>query len=116
MRASRGDLLRFATDIFAATGMNASDAATVAEVLVWANERGIDSHGVVRMPTYLAGIRNGTYRRARRDGFDELLLSGERRDREAGLRRRMGISLPARLWNELGALAQGLGVSPPDHS
>jgi LDH2 family malate/lactate/ureidoglycolate dehydrogenase len=47
----------------------------------------------------------------RRDGFSELLLPGERGDREAELRRRTGIPLPVQLWTELDDLAQGLGVS-----
>jgi ureidoglycolate dehydrogenase (NAD+) len=49
----------FAARLFAAAGMGATDAATVAEVLVWANLRGIDSHGVLRVPAYLEYTRNG---------------------------------------------------------
>jgi Malate/L-lactate dehydrogenase len=37
--------------------MRRSDAQTVADVLVWADERGVQSHGVMRIPTYLAEIR-----------------------------------------------------------
>jgi LDH2 family malate/lactate/ureidoglycolate dehydrogenase len=62
IRVHQGDLLRFATAIFSATGMSAADAATVADVLVWANERGVDSHGVIRIPIYLKEIREGTYK------------------------------------------------------
>jgi LDH2 family malate/lactate/ureidoglycolate dehydrogenase len=39
--------------IFAARGAREADAATVADALVWANLRGIDSHGVSRVPRYL---------------------------------------------------------------
>ena len=35
------------------------DCEIVAEVLVWANLRGVDSHGVTRIPSYLEYIRNG---------------------------------------------------------
>jgi ureidoglycolate dehydrogenase (NAD+) len=49
----------------------------------------------------------------RRDGFDELLLPGERGGREAELRRRNGIPLPAKLWRELADIAQSLDVPPP---
>jgi len=52
-------LRRFATDIFARTGMPAPDAATVAEVLVWANLRGVDTHGVMRIPRYVELIDAG---------------------------------------------------------
>jgi ureidoglycolate dehydrogenase (NAD+) len=62
VHVSHGELLRFTTAIFSATGMSKSDAGTVAEVLVWANERGVDSHGVMRIPTYLAEMKKGEYR------------------------------------------------------
>ena len=39
--------------IFAARGARAQDAAAVADALVWANLRGVDSHGVSRVPRYL---------------------------------------------------------------
>jgi LDH2 family malate/lactate/ureidoglycolate dehydrogenase len=39
--------------IFAARGVRESDARAVADALVWANLRGIDSHGVSRVPRYL---------------------------------------------------------------
>jgi LDH2 family malate/lactate/ureidoglycolate dehydrogenase len=50
------------------------------------------------------------------DGVSELLLPGERGDREADLRHRTGIPLPEKLWTELGNVAQELGVSPPEAS
>src|SRR5690242_6384486 len=50
---------RFATDIFARAGMPQVDAATVADVLVWANLRGMDTHGVMRIPRYVDLIENG---------------------------------------------------------
>lgn len=50
------DLVR---DIFAAAGTPAEDAKTVAEALVWANLRGIDSHGVSRVPRYLELFDSG---------------------------------------------------------
>jgi LDH2 family malate/lactate/ureidoglycolate dehydrogenase len=46
-------------DIFTAAGTPASDATTVAESLVWANLRGIDSHGVGRVPRYLELFDSG---------------------------------------------------------
>ena len=39
--------------VFQARGTRESDAAAVADALVWANLRGIDSHGVSRVPRYL---------------------------------------------------------------
>jgi LDH2 family malate/lactate/ureidoglycolate dehydrogenase len=40
-------------DIFEAQGVREADADAVADALVWANLRGIDSHGVSRVPRYL---------------------------------------------------------------
>ena len=62
LRVSRDELLRFATAVFCANGMAPADARTVADVLVWANARGVDSHGVVRIPIYLKEIKAGTYK------------------------------------------------------
>jgi LDH2 family malate/lactate/ureidoglycolate dehydrogenase len=39
--------------IFAARGVSGAGAAAVADALVWANLRGVDSHGVSRVPRYL---------------------------------------------------------------
>ena len=41
-------------------GLTIADARLVAETLVAANLRGVDSHGVVRLPHYAARLRNGT--------------------------------------------------------
>jgi len=54
-----GALRRFATDVFARAGMPEADAAVVADVLVWANLRGVDTHGVLRIPRYVDLIETG---------------------------------------------------------
>src|SRR3954464_13609524 len=41
-------------------GLAAADARLVAETLVASNLRGVDSHGVVRLPHYAKRLRNGT--------------------------------------------------------
>ncbi|NKB72501.1 MAG: Ldh family oxidoreductase [Candidatus Latescibacteria bacterium] len=46
-------------DIFIGLGMSAGDAAIEAEVLVWANLRGVDSHGVQRVEEYAERIDKG---------------------------------------------------------
>lgn len=53
------DLARFIGDALKAKGARATDAATVADGLVWANLRGIDGHGVSRLPHYLKMIEGG---------------------------------------------------------
>ena len=55
----RETLEAFTRRAFERAGMSAADAATEAEVLVWANLRGVDSHGVQRIPQYLDFIDNG---------------------------------------------------------
>jgi LDH2 family malate/lactate/ureidoglycolate dehydrogenase len=52
-------LTEFATALFVAAGLSGAHARTVAEVLVWANLRGVDSHGVTRIPRYLELIDCG---------------------------------------------------------
>src|SRR3981081_2615179 len=61
IRVGHAELLRFFTAVFAAKEMSASDAATVADMLVWANLRGVDSHGAMRLPSYLDQIRKGEF-------------------------------------------------------
>ena len=60
-RVRAADLEAFVTAVFAAAGTSAEDAATIAEVLVWANLRGIDSHGVLRVPGYVGRIGSGEF-------------------------------------------------------
>ena len=52
-------LKRFATEIFARAGMSDGHAAIVADALVWANLRGVDTHGVTRIPRYVELIEVG---------------------------------------------------------
>ena len=59
IRLDPADLERFIAAAFMAKGMAAADAATVADVLVWANLRGGDGHGVARLPRYLEMIDGG---------------------------------------------------------
>jgi L-2-hydroxycarboxylate dehydrogenase (NAD+) len=52
-------LRRFVASLFSADGLPVNDADTVAACLVRANLRGIDTHGVFRVPTYLKRLRAG---------------------------------------------------------
>ena len=49
----------FVTQIFAKLGVPEEHARTTAEVLISANLRGIDSHGVARTRRYVQGLRDG---------------------------------------------------------
>ena len=54
-----GELISFATKVFQFYGLNYADSALWAEVLVWANLRGVDSHGVLRIPLYTEYLEKG---------------------------------------------------------
>ena len=47
------DLHRFARDLLHKGGFAQADAAQMADLLIWANLRGVDSHGVLRIPRYI---------------------------------------------------------------
>ena len=53
------ELGRFIRDALIAKGASATDAADVADGLVWANLRGVDGHGVARLSSYLTLIERG---------------------------------------------------------
>ena len=52
-------LQEFTKAVFIRVGMSPEDAETEAEVLVWANLRGVDSHGVQRIPAYVQSASKG---------------------------------------------------------
>jgi ureidoglycolate dehydrogenase (NAD+) len=54
-----GTLQRFATDLLRAGGFTADQAEQTAAMLVWANLRGADSHGVLRIPRYVEMVELG---------------------------------------------------------
>ncbi len=57
---SEPELLRFATELLERGGIGPSQAAIVADSLVQANLRGHDSHGVMRIPFYVAKVKDGS--------------------------------------------------------
>jgi ureidoglycolate dehydrogenase (NAD+) len=59
IRIAAADLQTFIARIFAKAGFSPADAAVLAEVLTWANLRGIDSHGALRVPSYLGFVAKG---------------------------------------------------------
>ena len=58
-RVSPDRLRDFATTVYAAAGMPETDARVVADTLVQADRWGHQSHGVLRLPWYLARLRSG---------------------------------------------------------
>jgi LDH2 family malate/lactate/ureidoglycolate dehydrogenase len=53
VRIAAGDLHKLVRAMFERLGMKGEEADIVAEVLVWANLRGVDSHGISRIPRYV---------------------------------------------------------------
>ena len=52
-------LREFMIQVFRGIAMPDADAVTESDALIWANLRGIDSHGVVRIPWYLDNVEFG---------------------------------------------------------
>ena len=59
IRVDWRSLREFTSEIFVRAGLPPEDAAVEAEVLVWANLRGVDSHGVLRIPSYIQNVDTG---------------------------------------------------------
>jgi LDH2 family malate/lactate/ureidoglycolate dehydrogenase len=57
---SKAELAAFASNLFVAAGCARAMADEWASILVWANLRGVDSHGVIRIPRYLDLLRRKT--------------------------------------------------------
>lgn len=53
------DLRAWAVRVFERVSLSNEDAETAADVLVTANLRGVDTHGIIRMPLYVQRIREG---------------------------------------------------------
>lgn len=59
VRVDAGDLETTVRDVFAAAGCDGTEATRIARELVGANLTGHDSHGVVRVPSYVERLRSG---------------------------------------------------------
>ena len=56
MKVARDSLENFAKEVFIKVGLSRQHAETVTKVLVWANLRGVDSHGVSLIPWYIEAV------------------------------------------------------------
>ena len=50
-----------AQELFMRAGMSVENAGIEADVLIWANLRGVDSHGILRVPIYVKNLETGIY-------------------------------------------------------
>jgi ureidoglycolate dehydrogenase (NAD+) len=58
LRIGQADLTEFISAVFVGAGLVKDHADAWAKMLVWANLRGTDSHGIIRIPRYLELLRN----------------------------------------------------------
>jgi len=59
VRVAWQPLREFAKEVFVRLGMPSRNAETEAAVLIWANLRGVDSHGVLQIPGYVENADKG---------------------------------------------------------
>jgi LDH2 family malate/lactate/ureidoglycolate dehydrogenase len=59
VRVRHDDARTFVKAILQGHGVSETNAAIIACALVQADLRGVDSHGINRMPSYMARVRNG---------------------------------------------------------
>lgn len=59
IRVPAAELQAFIARLFAHAGLRPTDATVVAQALIWANLRGVDTHGVSRVAHYFDFIANG---------------------------------------------------------
>lgn len=85
LRVSPGHLEHFCSRLLLAAGLCEEESRIVAESLVEANLRGIDSHGVARLPHYLRRIEHGSIKAQPRLRFEKLGDSVGRVDGDQGL-------------------------------
>ncbi len=105
-RFPHGRLTEFTSACLEKLGLESAAARMVAETLVAANLRGVDSHGVVRLPHYVTRLRNGTVKArpnitARQTGPSAGVVEGD-----AG----MGQLVAARAMKEAIKLARETGT------
>ena len=56
VRVKSEDLLGFILNVLESVGVREKDAKIIAENIILANLRGVDSHGVVRLPSYVKRV------------------------------------------------------------
>ena len=59
IKVSANELRKFTFECFVRYGVPRENADIIADHLVLANLRGVDSHGVIRIPVYIEGIKKG---------------------------------------------------------
>lgn len=100
------DAAILASGLFSAAGVPVDDAALAARCLVRADLRGVDTHGIVRVPGYLARIEKGLVDPAPDLVFENVAAAAARLDGRNGL----GFVVAARAVDHAISLAEGAGL------
>jgi ureidoglycolate dehydrogenase (NAD+) len=100
VRVAADDLQTLATAILASGGLSPEDAQTTAAAFVWANLRGIDSHGISRVPRYLELLAGGeanadAHMRTQRPRPGVVLVDADRAPGPVALSHAMGEAIAA---------------------
>jgi LDH2 family malate/lactate/ureidoglycolate dehydrogenase len=99
-------LSAFAASVFAGVGLREADAVVIGRDLVAANLRGIDSHGVSRIPMYLERLVRGVVKAQPDITFQKVAGAVGLVDGDDG----MGFLAAHRAMDEAVALAAGSGI------
>src|SRR2546422_8541883 len=62
IKISSASLLQFCVDCFERVGLSPADGRLTAESLIFANLRGVDSHGILRLKVYTQRLRAGGFK------------------------------------------------------
>lgn len=69
--------------------------------------------GADELKAHVAALAQTVKAQPRAEGFDEILMPGERGAREMERRSREGISIPGKTWQQIAEVARKFGVTPP---
>lgn len=106
LRIMPDEAARFASALFRAKGVSDVDADIAARCLVRADLRGVDTHGIVRMPGYLERIDKGLVNPAPELKFERVAPGAARLDGQNGL----GFVIATRAVTEAIDIARDTGV------
>jgi ureidoglycolate dehydrogenase (NAD+) len=101
IRLGAAELTAYVSAIFVAAGLTPEHAGEWAKMLVWANLRGTDSHGIIRIPRYVELLRNKSINPApnirveRKPGSAAVVLEADRAPSAVALTRAMAEAVAA---------------------
>src|SRR4051812_31642277 len=93
IRIGKAELTAFVTSVFVAVGLSTEHAGQWANMLVWANLRGTDSHGIIRIPRYIDLVNAKSIKAApnitiqRKPGAAAVVLEADRAPAAVGFSR-----------------------------